>query len=204
MLKYIKITASSNFGNVFSVLIASTVLPFEPMLPMHLLVLNLLYDISQIVIPFDNVDPEFVAKPQVWNPTDLRRFIIFFGPLSSIFDITTFILMWYFYGANSKEHATLFQSGWFIESLFTQIMIVHMIRTRKVPFIQSQASLPMIIMMLIILCIGVVLPMIPITAQYMKMQALPLSYFGWLTITVLCYLWLTQSMKHVYARKYGW
>ncbi|MCE2706333.1 MAG: magnesium-translocating P-type ATPase [Proteobacteria bacterium] len=204
MLKYIKITASSNFGNAFSVLVASAFLPFEPMLPMHLLVLNLLYDISQIAIPFDNVDKDFIAKPQRWDAKELRRFIIFFGPLSSIFDITTFILLWYFYGANSITHATFFQSGWFIESLFTQTMIVHMIRTRKIPFIQSSASWYMIIMMIVILSIGLLLPMLPITASYLKMQELPLSYFGWLSLTIVGYLWLTQVMKNVYANKYGW
>ncbi len=204
MLKYIKITASSNFGNVFSVLVASAFLPFEPMLPMHLLVLNLLYDISQIVIPFDNVDREFITKPQNWDAIELRRFIIFFGPLSSIFDITTFLLLWYFYGANSQEHATFFQSGWFIESLFTQTMIVHMIRTRKIPFIQSNASLSMVIMMIFILSIGVLIPMLPITATYFKMQMLPFSYFIWLAITVVSYLLLTQFMKNIYTKKYGW
>lgn len=204
MLKYIKITASSNFGNVFSVLIASAFLPFEPMLPMHLLVLNLLYDISQIVIPFDNVDKEFIAKPQKWDPIELRRFMIFFGPLSSIFDMATFALMWYFYGANSIAHETLFQSGWFIESLFTQTMIVHMIRTRKIPFIQSNASASMIIMMIVMLTIGVLLPMVHPIAVYMNMQALPLSYFGWLILIVGGYLFLTQFMKNIYARKYGW
>jgi Mg2+-importing ATPase len=204
MLKYIKITASSNFGNVFSVLVASAFLPFEPMLPMHLLVLNLLYDISQIVIPFDNVDREFILKPQNWDAKELRRFIVFFGPLSSIFDITTFILLWYFYGANSPTHATFFQSGWFVESLFTQTMIVHMIRTRKIPFIQSNASISMVIMMVIILSIGVLIPMTPITATYFKMQSLPISYFIWLIITVISYLLLTQFMKNIYTKKYGW
>lgn len=204
MLKYIKITASSNFGNVFSVLVASAFLPFEPMLPMHLLVLNLLYDISQIAIPFDNVDKEFIARPQQWDATELRRFIVFFGPLSSVFDITTFVLLWFVYGANSLAHQTLFQSGWFIESLFTQTMIVNMIRTRKIPFIQSTASSNMIIMMIIILVIGVSLPMVPYLAYYFKMQELPLSYFGWLFLTIIGYLWLTQTMKNVYARKYGW
>ncbi|MBY0379644.1 MAG: magnesium-translocating P-type ATPase, partial [Burkholderiales bacterium] len=185
MLKYIKITASSNFGNVFSVLVASAFLPFEPMLPMHLLVLNLLYDISQIAIPFDNVDKDFIAKPQKWDAIELRRFIIFFGPLSSIFDITTFILLWYFYGANTPAHQSFFQSGWFIESLFTQTMIVNMIRTRKIPFIQSTASSYMIIMMVIILIIGISLPMVPILAHYFKMTELPLSYFGWLILTIV-------------------
>ena len=204
MLKYIKITASSNFGNVFSMLVASAFLPFEPMLPMHLLVLNLLYDISQIAIPFDNVDKEFIAKPQSWNPQELKRFIIFFGPISSIFDITTFIILWYFYGANSVSHASFFQTGWFVESLCTQLLIVHMIRTRKIPFLQSCASMPMIIVMLIILILGLSLPLMPITAVYFKMQSLPISYFAWLSITVVSYLGLTQIMKNIYAKKYGW
>lgn len=204
MLKYIKITASSNFGNVFSVLIASAFLPFQPMLPMHLLVLNLLYDISQIVIPFDNVDKEFIAKPQKWDPVELRRFMIFFGPLSSIFDVITFLLLWYVYGANNIMHQTFFQTGWFIESLFTQTMIVHMIRTRKVPFIQSCASPSMIMMMIVILGIGLTLPMFDATAIYMHMASLPLSYFGYLALIVGGYLWLTQTMKNVYAKRYAW
>ncbi len=204
MLKYIKITASSNFGNVFSVLIASAFLPFEPMLPMHLLVLNLLYDISQIAIPFDNVDKESLAKPQKWDSKELRRFIIFFGPLSSIFDVTTFLLMWFVYGANTVGHQTLFQSGWFIESLFTQTMIVQMIRTRKIPFIQSTASIYMIIMMIVILCFGVSIPMIPALANYFKMQPLPWSYFGWLMLTLVGYLGLTQLMKSIYVRRFEW
>lgn len=204
MLKYIKITASSNFGNVFSVLLASAFLPFQPMLPIHLLVLNLLYDISQIAIPFDNVDKEFISKPQKWDPVELKRFMIFFGPLSSIFDIATFVIMWYFYGANNPTHATLFQSGWFIESLFTQTMIVHMIRTRKIPFIQSIASPSMIIMMVLILAAGLAFPMFHPFAVYMQMQTLPTSYFIWLVLLIGGYLWLIQFMKNIYARKYGW
>lgn len=204
MLKYIKITASSNFGNVFSVLIASAFLPFQPMLPIHLLVLNLLYDISQIAIPFDNVDKEFISKPQKWDPIELKRFMLFFGPLSSIFDMATFAIMWFFFGANSMAHATLFQSGWFIESLFTQTMIVHMIRTRKIPFIQSIASPSMIIMMIVILAIGLSFPMVHQFSIYMQMQHLPLSYFVWLVFLVGGYLWLTQFMKNIYTRKYGW
>ena len=134
MLKYIKMTASSNFGNVFSVLVASAFIPFLPMLPMHLLVQNLLYDISQIAIPFDNVDEELLKQPQRWQPADVGRFMLFFGPISSIFDITTFALMWYVFDANTPDHQTLFQSGWFVVGLLTQTLIVHMIRTPKVPF----------------------------------------------------------------------
>jgi P-type Mg2+ transporter len=204
MMKYIKITASSNFGNVFSVLIASAFLPFQPMLPIHLLVLNLLYDISQIAIPFDNVDKESIAKPQRWDALEIRRFMIFFGPLSSIFDIATFILMWHVFGANTVDHATLFQSGWFIESLFTQMLIVHMIRTRKIPFIQSRASASMITMMLVVLGVGLVFPMMHSLSEYMQMKALPLTYFMYLTLIVGGYLLLVQFMKNIYARRYGW
>ncbi len=203
MLKYIKMTASSNFGNVFSVLVASAFLPFLPMLPLHLLVQNLLYDISQITIPFDNVDKEFLEKPQRWNAGEIGRFMVFFGPISSIFDITTFALMWYIFGANTPEHQTLFQSGWFIEGLLSQTLIVHMIRTRKIPFFQSRASWALMSMTIIIMIIGILLPMSPL-AHYFKLQALPLTYFPWLLVILVAYAVLTQAMKGWYARRYGW
>ncbi len=135
--KYIKMTASSNFGNMFSVMEASAFLPFLPMLPIHLLIQNLLYDISQTTIPFDRMDAEYLRKPRKWDASDLSRFMIFIGPISSIFDIVTYLVMWYAFGCQSMEHQTLFQSGWFIEGLLSQTLIVHMIRTRKVPFIQK-------------------------------------------------------------------
>ncbi|MFC3108188.1 magnesium-translocating P-type ATPase [Undibacterium arcticum] len=203
MLKYIKMTASSNFGNVFSVLIASAFLPFLPMLPLHLLVQNLLYDVSQIAIPFDNVDDEFLQKPQRWNPADIGRFMVYFGPISSIFDITTFALMWYVFGANTLQHQTLFQSAWFIEGLLSQTLIVHMIRTQKIPFIQSRASWPLLGMTIVIMVLGVMLPM-SLVAHYFKLQALPISYFYWLFAILLAYGGLTQAMKGWYARRYGW
>jgi len=203
MLKYIKMTASSNFGNVFSVLVASAFLPFLPMLPLHLLVQNLLYDVSQISIPFDNVDKEFLEKPQRWNPGEIGRFMVFFGPISSIFDISTFALMWYIFGANSPDHQTLFQSGWFIEGLLSQTLIVHMIRTKRIPFLQSRASWPLMGMTLIIMCIGIILPMSPL-ASYFKLQALPLSYFPWLLVILIAYGALIQLMKKWYTNRYGW
>jgi Mg2+-importing ATPase len=203
MLKYIKMAASSNFGNVFSVLIASAFLPFLPMLPMQLLVQNLLYDASQIAIPFDNVDDELLRKPQRWNPGDLGRFMLFFGPLSSIFDILTYLLMWFVFAANTLERQTLFQSGWFIEGLLTQTLIVHTIRTQKVPFIQSRASGPLLFATGAIMAIGVLLPMGP-WAEYFKFQPLPASYFAFLFVILLGYLSLTQAMKGFYARRYGW
>ena len=176
MLKYIKMTASSNFGNVFSVLIASAFIPFLPMLPMHLLVQNLLYDISQIAIPFDNVDEELVKLPQRWNPGELGRFMLFFGPVSSVFDITTYCVMWFVFSANTPEHQTLFQSGWFIEGLMTQTLVVHMIRTQKIPFIQSRPGTALLITTCLIMAVGIFIPMGPF-AHYFKLQALPLTYF---------------------------
>jgi Mg2+-importing ATPase len=203
MLKYIKMTASSNFGNVFSVLVASAFIPFLPMLPMHLLVQNLLYDVSQIAIPFDNVDEELLKKPQRWQPADVGRFMMFFGPISSIFDITTFVVMWYVFGANTPEHQTLFQSGWFVVGLLTQTLIVHMIRTPKIPFLQSRAAMPLMVMTGLIMAVGIFLPMGPL-AHYFKLQALPPLYFVILPVILLAYVGLTQAVKGFYVRRFGW
>ncbi|EXD14935.1 magnesium-translocating P-type ATPase [Acinetobacter baumannii] len=203
MLKYIKMTASSNFGNVFSVLIASAFIPFLPMLPIHLLIQNLLYDVSQIVIPFDNVDEELIAKPQRWQPEEVGRFMVVFGPISSIFDMITFGLMWFVFSANTPEHQTLFQSGWFVVGLLTQTLIVHMIRTAQISFIQSRAATLLLIMTAVIMCIGIFLPMGPL-ASYLKLQALPLSYFLYLPLILGAYMCVTQWVKKIYIRRYGW
>ncbi|WP_035300044.1 magnesium-translocating P-type ATPase [Acinetobacter sp. WC-743] len=203
MLKYIKMTASSNFGNVFSVLVASAFIPFLPMLPIHLLIQNLLYDISQIAIPFDHVDEELIAQPQRWQPGEVGRFMIVFGPISSIFDILTFALMWFVFSANTPAQQTLFQSGWFVVGLLTQTLIVHMIRTAKVPFFQSRAATPLLVMTAIIMCIGIFLPMGPL-ASYLKLEALPLSYFLYLPFILIAYMCLTQWVKTMYIRRYGW
>ena len=203
MLKYIKMTASSNFGNVFSVLVASAFIPFLPMLPMHLLVQNLLYDVSQIAIPFDNVDEEMLKKPQRWQPADVGRFMLFFGPISSLFDILTFGLMWYVFKANTPEHQTLFQSGWFVVGLLTQTLIVHMIRTPKIPFLQSRAAMPLMVMTGVIMAVGIFLPMGPL-AGYFKLQALPPLYFLFLPMILLAYMLLTQAVKGFYIRRFGW
>ena len=196
-------TASSNFGNVFSVLVASAFIPFLPMLPLQLLTQNLLYDISQIAIPFDNVDEELLRKPQRWQPGDIGRFMVFFGPISSVFDIGTFIMMWFVLGANTPQEQTVFQSGWFIVGLLTQTLIVHMIRTPKLPFIQSRAAKPLLAMTGIIMAVGIFLPMGPL-AHYFKLQALPPLYFVFLPVILLAYMGLTQAMKGFYTRRYGW
>ena len=202
--KYIKMTASSNFGNMFSVMFASAFLPFLPMMPIHLLIQNLLYDISQTTIPFDRMDPEFLRKPHRWDASDLKRFMIYIGPISSIFDIVTYLVMWHVFGCNSPEHQSLFQSGWFIEGLLSQTLIVHMIRTRKIPFIQSRATWPVIGMTTLVMVIGIVIPFTSFGAS-IGLQALPLSYFPWLVGILLSYCVLTQLVKNWYIRKFsGW
>jgi P-type Mg2+ transporter len=203
MLKYIRMTASSNFGNVFSVLVASAFLPFLPMLPLQLLVQNLLYDISQIGIPFDNVDAELVNEPLRWNPGDIGRFMIFFGPISSLFDITTFAVMWWVLGANTFAQQSLFQSGWFVVGLLTQTLIVHMIRTPKLPLVQSRAAAALTTMTLAIMALGIWLPMGPL-ADYFKLRALPPVFYPWLVGILLGYCVLTTVMKRIYVRRFGW
>ena len=158
IIKYVKMAISSNFGNVFSVLGSSAILPFLPMMPLQLLVQNLLYDISQVTIPLDNVDSDFLQKPRKWDPGGLAKFMVFIGPISSIFDYTTFAIMWFVFGANSVESQALFQTGWFVEGLLSQTLIVHMIRTRKIPFIQSMASLPLILTTALIMAAGILIP----------------------------------------------
>jgi Mg2+-importing ATPase len=203
MLKYIRMTASSNFGNVFSVLVASAFLPFLPMLPLHLLVQNLLYDVSQIAIPFDNVDEEVIRNPLKWNPGDIGRFMVFFGPISSVFDITTFVVMWYVFGADNVGAQTLFQSGWFVVGLLTQTLIVHMIRTPKLPFVESIASVPLLTATALIMAVGIFIPMGPLAGHF-KLQALPWSYFPWVLGILAGYVVLTTVMKRFYIRRYGW
>ena len=198
--KYIKMTASSNFGNMFSVLAASAFLPFLPMMPIHILVQNMLYDISQVSIPFDRMDPEYLHKPRKWGASDLSRFMVFIGPISSIFDITTYLLMWFIFGCTSPEMQSLFQSGWFIEGLLSQTLIVHMIRTRKIPFIQSTASWPVLGLTFLIMAIGICIPFTSFGAT-IGLQPLPLSYFPWLVATLLSYCVLTQLIKTCYIKR---
>ncbi|MBK5722233.1 magnesium-translocating P-type ATPase [Dysgonomonas sp. Marseille-P4677] len=201
IMKYIKMTASSNFGNVFSVMAASAFLPFLPMLPIHLLIQNLLYDISQTTIPFDRVDKEYLMKPKKWDASDLGRFMLHIGPISSIFDISTYLLMWFIFKANSPELQSLFQSGWFIEGLLSQTLIVHMIRTRKIPFIQSRASWPVMLATFSIMIIGIVFPFTGL-GESVGLMPLPWTYFPWLIITLLCYCILTQGIKQWYIRRF--
>ena len=202
IVKYIKMTASSNFGNMFSVMVASAFLPFLPMMPIHLLVQNLLYDISQTTIPFDCMDAEYLQKPRKWDASGLSRFMIWIGPISSIFDITTYLLMWYVFKCQSVEMQTLFQSGWFVEGLLSQTLIVHMIRTRKVPFFQSRASWPVMAMTFSVMAIGILIPFTPFGAS-IGLVSLPWKYFPWLITTLLAYCALTQAVKNWYVKRFN-
>jgi Mg2+-importing ATPase len=198
-IKYIKMAASSNFGNVFSVLVASVWLPFLPMLAIHLLIQNLLYDISQIGIPFDRMDEDYLTKPRQWQVNDLGRFMLLIGPISSVFDLTTFALMYFVFGANTPEKQALFQSGWFVEGLLSQTLIIHMIRTARVPFVQSTAAAPLLLLTLTVMAVGVAVPFSPLGAT-VGLAPLPWSYFPWLAATLAGYCLLTQIVKYWYIR----
>ncbi len=201
ILKYVRMGASSNFGNMFSVLGASVFVPFLPMAPIQLLANNLLYDISQTAIPTDDVDPEQIEMPRPWDIKQLTRFIVFIGPCSSIFDYTTFLMMLYLFGCwdvstpeSAAQSESLFQTGWFVESLLTQTLIIHVIRTNRIPFLQSIASWPLRVMSAMIMAVGIALPFTPV-GHYLEFTPLPALYWPLLGITLVCYLALTQAVK---------
>lgn len=200
IMKYIKMAASSNFGNMFSVLGASIFLPFVPMLPIQVLTNNLLYDLSQTAIPTDEVDREWLERPRKWAIGELRRFILFIGPISSIFDYLTYFLMLYVF--QCWGNPDLFHTGWFVESLFTQTMIIHVIRTNKIPFIQSRASTPLILTSLLIVAIGAFLPFSPL-AETLGFVALPPTYWLYLVAMLIAYVCLTQVAKVWFVRRFG-
>jgi Mg2+-importing ATPase len=198
--KYIKMGASSNFGNMFSVLGGSILLPFLPMAPLQVLTNNLLYDFSQTAIPTDNVDPEYLTAPRRWEIGNISRFMIFVGPISSIFDYATYFTMLYVF--NAWHDAALFQTGWFVESLLTQTLIIHIIRTAKIPFIQSRASGPLIAMSLAVCAIGVFLPFSPL-AETLGFKPLPWLYWPIIASFLLSYSVLTHLVKTWFIRRWG-
>ncbi|AUH68607.1 MULTISPECIES: magnesium-translocating P-type ATPase [Gordonia] len=201
-MKYIKMTASSNFGNMFSVLVASALLPFIPMIPIVVLVQNLAYDLAMLTLPWDRADSEDLARPRKWESRGLGRFMVRIGPLSSIFDITTYALMWFVFAANSPVHAALFQSGWFVESIISQTLIVHLLRTGRVPFVQSRAGLPVVLATAAVCVFGLVLPFTGF-GQGLGLVPLPWSYFPWLIVTLVGYCVVTQVAKRMFVRRYG-
>ncbi|HSC40099.1 MAG TPA: magnesium-translocating P-type ATPase, partial [Chitinophagaceae bacterium] len=192
IVKYIKMAASSNFGNMLSVVGASAFLPFLPMLPIQVLTNNLLYDFSQTAIPTDNVDADWLVKPRKWSITEIRRFILFIGPVSSIFDYITFFVLWHFFDAGNNP--ALFRTGWFVESVFTQTLVIHIIRTGRIPFIQSRASWPLILTSILVALAGAFLPFSPL-APALGFVPLPGLYWWWLAGILAGYIILTQFVK---------
>ncbi|WP_320959903.1 magnesium-translocating P-type ATPase [Enterocloster bolteae] len=225
MIKYIKMTASSNFGNMFSVLAASALLPFLPMMSVHLIFLNLIYDLSCTAIPWDNVDEEFIAKPRKWDASSVGSFMIWIGPTSSIFDFTTYIFMYFvfcplfvsngvlfndlpahFSGAElatlQKQYIGMFQAGWFVESMWSQTLVIHMIRTPKLPFIQSRASAPVTLLTMTGITVLTIIPF-TVFGTMLGFVALPATYFAYLIPCILLYMILATSLKKAYVRHFG-
>lgn len=217
MIKYIKMTASSNFGNMFSVLVASAFLPFMPMMSIHLILLNLIYDLSCTAIPWDNVDAEFLTVPRKWDASNIGKFMAWIGPTSSVFDITTYLLMYFVicpaaFGGQTFTQLTdpiqqagyiaLFQAGWFVESMWSQTLVIHMIRTPKIPFIQSRASAPVTLLTFAGIAVLTVIPFTGFGAA-IGLAPLPAVYFAWLAATILLYMLLATIMKKFFVKKYG-
>ena len=218
-------TASSNFGNMFSVLAASALLPFLPMMSVHLIFLNLIYDLSCTAIPWDNVDEEFIAIPRKWDASSVGSFMIWIGPTSSIFDFTTYIFMYFVFcplfvskgilfndlaahysgaelAAMQACYIGMFQAGWFVESMWSQTLVIHMIRTPKLPFIQSRASAPVTLLTMTGIAVLTVIPFTPFGTA-LGLVALPASYFAYLIPCILLYMMLATSLKKAYVRYYG-
>ncbi|MGZ9836218.1 magnesium-translocating P-type ATPase [Streptococcus sp. V940] len=213
MTKYIKMTVSSNFGNIFSLLVASIFLPFLPMAPVHLIVLNLVYDLSCVALPFDNVDQDFLKQPHTWEAKSITRFMVWMGPISSVFDILTFIFLYfiivplvtghhYVHGSESAlQFIILFQTGWFIESMWSQTMVIHMLRTAKVPFVQSRPAWLVILTTLVAAIFVTSLPYGPLV-NILRLAPLGLPYFLFLTCIIFLYMFSVTVIKKFYIRKY--
>ena len=217
MIKYIKITASSNFGNMFSVLAASAFLPFLPMASIHLILLNLIYDISCAAMSWDNVEEEYLRLPRRWDAGGISRFMLWMGPVSSVFDIATYLLMYFVLcpavtggrlytqltdPAAQALYVSLFQTGWFVESMWSQTLVIHMLRTPKLPFVQSRASAPVMLLTAAGICAVTIIPFTPLGAA-LGMMPLPGAYFRWLAALVIGYMALVTAVKKLYVRRYG-
>jgi len=217
IIKYVKMTASSNFGNMLSVMAACAFLPFLPMLPIQLLLLNLIYDLSCTALPWDNVDKEYLAVPRKWDASKIGKFMFWIGPTSSVFDITTFLLMYFvvcplFTGGKIFSQLTddsakaaymaLFQAGWFVESMWSQTLVIHMLRTPHLPFIHSRASMPVTLLTLAGIAVLTALPFTPLS-DALNLAPLPLVFFAWLFATVILYMGLATLFKKIFVKRYG-
>ncbi len=202
IIKYIKMAASGNFGNMVSVIVASLFLPFLPMLPVQILTQNLLCDFSQMGIPFDRVDKEYLTKPRKWETRSIQSFMAYMGPLSSVFDILCFAVMWWAIRANTAALAPLFQCGWFVFGTVSQVLVIHMIRTAKIPFLQSKPSLPLFLSTFIVAALAFVTGFTDL-AIGLDMHRLPLVFLPWLAVILAAYLLCVQLVKKVYVRRHG-
>ena len=217
MIKYIKMTASSNFGNMFSVLVASAFLPFLPMLPIQLILLNLIYDLSCTAIPWDNVDKELITVPRKWDASSIGKFMLWIGPTSSVFDITTYALLYFIIcpavvgglmfhqiadPATQALFVAVFHAGWFVESMWTQTLVIHMLRTPKIPFIQSRASASLTLLTMTGITVLTAIPFTGIGTS-IGLTALPSVFFPWLALTVVLYMALVTLLKKIFVGRYG-
>ncbi len=202
IIKYIKMAASGNFGNMISVIVSSVFLPFLPMLPVQILTQNLLCDFSQMGIPFDDVDKEYLKKPHKWETKSIKTFMAFFGPLSSVFDILCFAVMWWAIGANRQELSPLFQCGWFVFGTLSQVLVIHMIRTEKLPFVQSRSSMPLFLSTFIVAVIALVIGFTNLSVGF-DMRSLPVEFVPWLALILVGYLAGVQLLKAEYKRRYN-
>ncbi len=201
IIKYIKMAASGNFGNMISVIAASLLLPFLPMLPVQILTQNLLCDFSQMGIPFDDVDKEYLKKPHKWETKSIKSFMAFFGPLSSVFDILCYAVMWWAIGANKVELSPLFHCGWFVFGTLSQVLVIHLIRTEKLPFIQSRPSMPLFLSTFLIAVLALIIGFTGLSVGF-DMSPLPVRFIPWLALILTGYLATVQMMKKVYIHRY--
>jgi Mg2+-importing ATPase len=202
IIKYIKITASSNFGNVFSIVAASIFLPFLPMLPLQLLTLSLVYNIANLALPFDKVDRDFVATPRRWDSPSLVRFMLYLGPVSSVYDLVTFFVLFFAFGASTIGHQAVFQTGWFIESMATQALVVHMLRTDKIPFLQSRAAPAVELGTVGAIAVACVLPYTAV-GHAIGLTGMPWMFWPVVVLILAAYLMHAQTVKWAYRRRFG-
>ena len=199
LLKYIKMATSGNFGNMISVIIASIFLPFLPMLPVHILIQNLLNDFAQIGMPFDNVDNEYIQKPKTWNTEGIKKFMFNFGLISTLLDIICFAVLWNIFGFNTIDKAVMFQSGWFVFGILSQTLIIHLIRTNKIPFIESKSSKQLIISTAIVTIITIIIAFSNISIIF-DLSKLPYQYLIWIIILMIIYILFIQIYKRIYIK----
>ena len=201
MNKYLKMAISGNFGNMISVLIASLALPFLPLKPVHILVQNILNDFAQLGMPYDNVEKEYIEKPMKWDIASLKQFMVYFGLTSTLLDILCFAVLWFIFGYKSIPQAESFQCGWFIFGVISQTLVIHTIRTHKLPFVSSMASRELIVSTSAVVLVTLIIGFSRI-ALILDMNPMPYSYLMWLAILMIVYMLVAQIVKNIYIKKF--